>query len=290
VPSGPVVASGAFALDAGLWVLVAVQNACRRLGQPGTRSAALIHRARTRQASRAHGRYGIVLDSLYPYVCGAGRSVRRKHAGASKRWRTRVFRRPHLITAALVAAIMIVVVVARGDRWLTLVAASFGLLLGAYLVLRESPPEYIENWRTGAEGERKTARVLAPLRREGFELLHDLPDRHTAKSPNAKGNLDHVVVSNAGVFVLDSKLLGGEASIRGDTVRVQRRDDDEDSYDLWWLARSMRARARRLCDDIMQETGVKSVGAVVVFWNDFPARLVEREDLVFVHGDRLVSG
>lgn len=125
------------------------------------------------------------------------------------------------------------------------------------------------------------------MRRQGYTLLHDLQDLGKAK-PNAKGNLDHVVVSSAGVFLLDSKLLGGVASIRDDTVRVQRRDDDEDSYDMWWLAKSVRARARRLCEDIEQDTGVQSIPAVVVFWNDFPARLVERGDLVFVHGARLV--
>lgn len=226
-------------------------------------------------------------DWLYPYVCGAGRGARVKYNVTSKRWRSRVFRRPHLITAALVVAIFVVAVVARGDRWIVLAGATFGLLLGVYMTLLESPPSYIESWRLGAEGERKTARALAPLRRRGYILHHDLPDRRA--SSDGKGNLDHVVVSAAGVFLLDSKLLGGESSIRGETVRVQRRDDDEDSYDMWWLARSMRARARRLRDDIEQETGVRSISAVVVFWNDFPAHLVERDDLVFIHGDRLVA-
>jgi Nuclease-related domain len=229
-----------------------------------------------------------VRDWLYPYLCGAGRSARAKYAGASRRWRNRIFRRPHLITAGLVVAIIVIVVVARGDRWIALAGAAMGVLLGAYVVLLDSPPQYIENWRDGAEGERKTARALAPLRRRGYKLFHDLPDQRSAK-PNAKGNVDHVVVSSAGVFVLDSKLLGGEASIRGDTVRIQRRDDEEDSYDMWWLAKAMRARARRLRDDIAHETGVQSVRAVVVFWNKFPARLVEREGVVFVHGDRLAS-
>src|ERR1700731_4172397 len=38
-----------------------------------------------------------------------------------------------------------------------------GLGLGALLVLRDSPPAYIENWRLGAEGEQKTEKALRRL-------------------------------------------------------------------------------------------------------------------------------
>ena len=51
----------------------------------------------------------------------------------------------------------------------------------------------------------------------------------------------------------------------------------------------MRGRARRLQEDIDQATGIRSVLAVVVFWNEFSAGLVEREGLVFVSGKRLAS-
>jgi len=168
----------------------------------------------------------------------------------------------------------------------------FGVLLGSlltgYIALSESPPGYIENWRTGFEGERRTARVLAPLRRCGYALLHDLPDRRLS-GRDYKGNIDHVVVSPAGVFLLDSKWLGGEASIVGDTVHVQMRDDDEDSYDLRRLATEARGRAKRLQMDIAQRTDIRFVKSVVVFWNKFEAGRVEGENIVFVHGDHLVG-
>ena len=227
-------------------------------------------------------------DWLYPYICGAGRGARKTYSAASKRWRKRVFRGPHVITALLVAAIVVLIIAVPGDGWIVVAGAGLGLLLGVYLTLLESPPGYIENWRTGAEGERRTARTLAPLRRRGYKLLHDLPDRRSPKF-DSKSNLDHVVVSSAGVFLLDSKLLGGAVSIKGETVRVQRRDDEEESYDLWWLARTMRGRARRLQEDIEQATGIRSVLPVVVFWNEFSAGLVEREGLVFVSGKRVAS-
>jgi hypothetical protein len=157
-----------------------------------------------------------------------------------------------------------------------------------YAALRESPPAYIENWRTGFEGERRTARALAPLRRDGCVLLHDLPDRRIG-GQDSKGNIDHVVVSRAGVFLLDSKWLGGEVSIERDAVHVQMRDDDDDSYDLRWLARGMRGRAVRLQEDIVQESGVRFVQTVVVFWNKFDAGRVIGDKIVFVHGEHLVD-
>ncbi len=95
------------------------------------------------------------------------------------------------------------------------------------------------------------------------------------------------MVSAAGVFLLDSKWLGGEASISGDTVHVQMRDDAGDSYALKWAAQGVRAQAQRLQQSIAAETGVRFVKAVMVFWNTFDAEVLEGQRIVFVHGDRL---
>jgi hypothetical protein len=227
-----------------------------------------------------------VRDRLYPYYCGAGRGARAKYRDVSGRWRKRIFRRPWLIAAGLGAPVFVVAVLEYHNRWLWLLGVLLGGLLGLYVALLESPPARIENWRTGFEGERRTARALAPLRRCGYVLLHDLTDRRT-NGQDHKGNIDHIVVSTGGVFLLDSKWLGGEVSIDQDTVHVQMRDDEDDSYDLRKLARGMRGRAVRLQEDIEQRTDVRFVQAVVIFWNRFDAGLVKGENVVFIHGDRL---
>ena len=227
-------------------------------------------------------------DWLYPYYCGAGRGAREKYREVHDRWRKRVFRRPRLIYVALAMPIAVLGFVQHANIWLWSLGLLLSITLGAYMAFIESPPARIENWRTGFEGERRTARALAPLRRRGYVLLHDLPDRRTGQQ-NHKGNIDHVVISTAGVFLLDSKWLGGEASIDGDTVHVQMRDDDEDSYDLSKLACGMRGCAVRLREDIAQQTDVRWVQPVVVFWNRFEARQVTSENVVFVHGEHLVD-
>lgn len=229
-----------------------------------------------------------MFDRLYPYYCGAGRGARAKYLEVSGRWRRRVFRRPWMILGALCTPVVVVAVLDREHWWLWFLGVLLGAVISAYVALLESPPGHIENWRTGFEGERRTARALAPLRRHGYRLLHDLPDRRILDH-EYRGNIDHVVVCPAGVFLLDSKWLGGEASIAGDTVHVQMQDDDDGSYEIPRLAGGMRGRAVRLQEDIRRHAQVRFVRPVVVLWNDFPQGLVSGDKVVFVHGDRLVG-
>ena len=228
-----------------------------------------------------------MFDWLYPYYSGAGRGAREKYRRASKHWRRRVFRRMRWVFAGVALALL---AAARADHfnlasWLLGVA--LGGLLAVYMALRDLPPPYIENWRTGLEGEQRTAKALAPLRRRGYELLHDLPDRRTREhGPN--GNIDHVVVSTGGVFLLDSKYLGGEVSVEGDYLHIQRRDDEEASYSCQ-VGRTIRGRAVRLKQDI-GETGVGYVQAVVVYWNSLPATdPIVGDQVVYLHGERLAG-
>lgn len=227
-------------------------------------------------------------DWLYSYYCGAGLRARARYLGASKRWQTRVLRRPRLVLIGLTTLTVVVATAARHDLW----AFAAGMILGAlamgFGILRDSPPAYIEQWRTGWEGERRTARALAPLRRLGCALLHDLSDRGSAGRAT-KGNIDHVVITPAGVFLLDTKWLGGAVTIDGETVRVRRRDIDDDSYRDRALARTMRARAARLQEDIAPQSGVRFVQPVVVFWGIFEAGEVNSGGVTFIHGDRLAG-
>jgi hypothetical protein len=58
-------------------------------------------------------------------------------------------------------------------------------------------------WRRGAAGERRTARLLRRLERDGYTSLHDLA------VPGAAANVDHLVIGPTGVFVVDSKQYSG---------------------------------------------------------------------------------
>jgi hypothetical protein len=226
-----------------------------------------------------------VRDLLYPYRSGAGRGALRHYRDTSGRWRRRVFRRLLPIAIVLVLASIAVAIASGAALWVDL-GVFLGGLLGGLIVLLDSPPHRIEAWRMGFEGERRTAQTLAPLRRRGFVLMHDLPDRERAGEAPV-GNLDHVLVCPAGVFALDSKWLGGSTTIDGDRVRVALEDDPEDYWESRSLASAARGCAVRLQEDIAGETGLRFVQAVVVFWNRFDAELVQGRHIVFVHGHRL---
>lgn len=156
------------------------------------------------RAFRADG--ALVRDWLDSYFGEAGRGARRRYRTAASRWRRRVLWRIWWILALLLLAGLALPVVSGAGLWPDL-GLSVGALIGALIALLDSPPHRIELWRTGYEGERKTARALAPLSRSGSVVSHDLPDRRE-DGRSFRGNVDHVVVSPGGVFVLDTKWLG----------------------------------------------------------------------------------
>jgi hypothetical protein len=78
----------------------------------------------------------------------------------------------------------------------------------------------VRAWAIGAEGERKTASFLEPLREEGFVILHD------RKVTGYGGNLDHLVIGPTGLWAIETKSLRGKVEIHGDVLRIggHRRD------------------------------------------------------------------
>jgi hypothetical protein len=95
----------------------------------------------------------------------------------------------------------------------SLLAPRLGLVLGALAVvaagwgLRFRPSPDAAAWRRGAEGEQRTARLLEPLERHGWAVLHDLA------VPGSRANIDHLVIGPGGVFVIDSKHYRGRLQL-----------------------------------------------------------------------------
>jgi hypothetical protein len=87
----------------------------------------------------------------------------------------------------------------------SLLAPRLGLMVGGLAAivagwgLRFRPSLDAVAWRRGAAGERRTARLLDPLERHGWVVLHDLA------VPGSRANIDHLVIGPGGVFVIDSK-------------------------------------------------------------------------------------
>jgi hypothetical protein len=84
-------------------------------------------------------------------------------------------------------------------------AGLFGLVVAAVVGwrLRFRPSEQARTWQRGAAGERRTARLLERLTRDGYVVFHDLA------VPGSDANVDHLVIGPSGVFVIDSKQWNG---------------------------------------------------------------------------------
>jgi Nuclease-related domain len=87
------------------------------------------------------------------------------------------------------------------------VAALAAAAAGWGLRFRPSPDAVA--WQRGAAGERRTARLLDPLERHGWAILHDLA------IPGSRANIDHLVIGPGGVFVIDSKHYRGRLQLDG---------------------------------------------------------------------------
>jgi hypothetical protein len=94
-----------------------------------------------------------------------------------------------------------------------LAAPRLGLMVGVLAAmaagwgLRFRPSPDALAWRRGAAGEQRTARLLSPLERQGWAVLHDLA------LPRSRANLDHLVIGPGGVFAIDSKQYRGRLQL-----------------------------------------------------------------------------
>jgi hypothetical protein len=158
---------------------------------------------------------------------------------------------------------------------------ALGAGLGTVMVLFDSPPAHIERWRTGADGEKATARQLRPLLKQGWAVYNDIQTEH--------GNIDHVLVGPAGVFMLESKRLAGEVKLEASKLIVRWHEDPEDGYENDSIAGRARGAAFALSSDL-KSAGVNAwVQAVVVLWAHFDQRSIERDKVAWVRGDQLAA-
>jgi len=80
--------------------------------------------------------------------------------------------------------------------------------LGRVILALSSDPQSTTAWAAGARGEETVGRFLETLRAEGMAVLHD------RRIPGSKANIDHIVISPAGVFVVDPKNYRGKVEQR----------------------------------------------------------------------------
>jgi hypothetical protein len=131
----------------------------------------------------------------------------------------------------------------RGARE-TRVKGKLGNRIGGVVLALTSEPQSIRAWEIGARGEEKLARALADL--DGVRILND------RRVPGTKGNIDHIVIAPAGVFVVDAKHYVGRIRVRNRgwflrpdyRLYVGRRDRSHLAEGLGWQVEAVHTALR----------------------------------------------
>jgi Nuclease-related domain len=113
------------------------------------------------------------------------------------------------------------------------VRSRWGDRVGGLVLKLTVEPQSTRAWAIGARGEEKLAEELASV--EGLQMLHD------RRVPGTRGNIDHIAIAPAGVFVVDAKFYDGVIRVRN-VGNIFRRDERlyVGSRDCSKLARNMR--------------------------------------------------
>ncbi|MDF4254675.1 nuclease-related domain-containing protein [Streptomyces sp. WMMB303] len=162
---------------------------------------------------------------------GAGASARQVAEAARTAERTAQHRRAK-VTLPLTAACAVVVGVAAAVATVWQLGLLAAFTVAAYGIL-QTYRRADNSWAKGAAGEVATARLLAPLARRGYAVLHD------RAIPGSRANLDHLVVGPAGVAYVDTKAWRSTRSkirVEGGTLRYGRYDQTRALQTVCWEA------------------------------------------------------
>jgi Nuclease-related domain len=182
----------------------------------------------------------------------------------SLRWRTAAVLAAGLLTGLLAAQL------APHQAPLAIVAAAAALAWR----LRFRPSPDTRAWQRGAKGERRTARLLSPLERYGWAVLHDLA------IPGSAANIDHLVIGPGGVLVVDSKQYRGRLRL--------------DHYGMLWHGRHLLVSTLRRtrwaadqADDVLAIAEVQVAAVVAVHGSSVPWGHVDTDGVTVIPARRV---
>lgn len=213
----------------------------------------------------------------------AGTQAKLQFKKGARAWRKRVLRSSQLGLVLAMLATLAGGYLAQGNA-----KVIFGVAAGAFgalwIALRDLVPPHIEAWKRGWEGERRTGRVLERLSRKYWAVIHDI------ELPDETAHIDHIVIGDAGIFLLDTKWYPGQAELLGGDLLLTYPDDPLEPARPRRLGPRMRAASADLRDRVFEISGTKVwVHAVVVLWTPFPQGVASYENVTYVHASRLVT-
>lgn len=134
-------------------------------------------------------------------------------------------------------------------------AAATRVAAARYRIRADRADRAAKAWARGAEGEVALAEAMAPLAADGYYHLDD------RRFPESKGNLDHLLIGPAGVFVVDAKSWTGAITVQGTTLLQNGRRRDRHVEGL----RSQAVELAAVLADLMGDRRRPPVRAVMCF-------------------------
>jgi hypothetical protein len=201
----------------------------------------------------------------------AGRSARETWRANRRRAIKRAWRL-NLLSAALLAGCVVGIMFSEGFAELVW-AGVIGCVLTTHGFMWTLGGHVDQlRWMRGSWGEEATEDELERLG-PAWHIEHDIP--------RTRGNWDHVAVSHAGVFALESKWTSAAAVVSGDELRLGR---------VPYSAGTFRGAAVDLRNTLAAANAQAPwVTAVVVIWGKFEQGVVEGDRVTFVAGARLAE-
>jgi hypothetical protein len=212
---------------------------------------------------------------------GAGRFAQQRFRARKRAWLKRVGWLLIVVAAGEAAFVVVLGAVVQPRHAELYIGLGLGIAMTMLVVLADSPPSHIERWRRGAQGERATAKALRRLARGGWTLINDID--------TGRGNLDHVLIGPAGVFLLESKSLSGVLRVKRGVLFVRWREDPDHGYDDRRITKVVAARARGLERQLGAHGFRTSVQPVVVLWGSFAQRSIQSKGVAWVRGKEIAS-
>jgi hypothetical protein len=159
-------------------------------------------------------------------------------------------------------------------------------VLGGLILALSDEPQHVAAWRQGAAGERAVARRLDRLTDRGVVVLHD------RRIPGTRANIDHLVVSSSGVYVIDAKNYTGTVRVdwegglfgpRRYELTVGRRNA---TSLVAGVQRQVQLVQEVLADDPQLPAAVVVTGVLAFFDADWPLFPPDRIEEVRLEGPR----
>jgi hypothetical protein len=129
----------------------------------------------------------------------------------------------------------------RGAKREAHVKARWGDRVGGWILKLSDEPASTRAWAIGARGEEKLAEALSAV--PGLQVLNDRRVKGT------RGNIDHIVIAPAGIFVVDAKRYRGTVHIENvgpfwrteARLYVGRRDKTKLAEAMGWQVEAVEA-------------------------------------------------